>query len=65
MTFCEASDWVTNQGNGDMLEGMEGIRESYNQLECQNLIYSPSMIRSLQAYNIVFEGLDKLFNGDK
>ena len=65
MSFFEASDIITNQGNGDMLDGMEGIREAWNQLNCQNLMVSPSMIRCLQAYNIVFEGMDKLFNGDK
>ena len=29
----------------------------------EDMIYSPSMIRSFQAHNIVFEGMNKLFNG--
>ena len=64
MTFTEAWDHVTNQGDGDALLGMYVIKHDAMNFDPSNYVYSPSMIRSFQAHNIVFEGMGKLLGAE-
>ena len=56
MTFTKAVDIISAVGDGGLLEGMEYLKS----LETSELTKP-----ELQAYNIVYEGMNKLFNGDK
>ena len=57
MTYLEAVEVVKKEGNGDLLEGMH---------VCKAMTEPPYFRnddRSVAAFNIVFEGMNQLFNG--
>ena len=57
MTYLEAVEVVKKDGNGDLLEGMH---------VCKAMTEPPYFRnddRSVAAFNIVFEGMNQLFNG--
>ena len=57
MTYLEAVEEVKKEGNGDLLEGMH---------VCKAMTEPPYFRnddRSVAAFNIVFEGMNQLFNG--
>ena len=77
MTFDEAATCITNRGNGDMLLGMEGMNAVWEDyLADQNAFYNGEQDEMMygddddffehwgyecSAYNVVFEGMSKLF----
>jgi hypothetical protein len=77
MTFEEASKTITSFGRGDMLEGMEAMNRVWDEyLASQNAFYKGETDEMVfgddddffdhygyecSAYNVVFEGMSKLF----
>ena len=59
MTYLEAVEVVKKEGNGDLLEGMQVVKEMTEPP------YFRNDDRSIAAFNIVWDGMNKLFNGDK
>jgi len=59
MTYLEAVEVVKKEGNGDLLEGMHSI------LGTTLPPYFRNDDRATAAFNIVRDGMNKLFNGDK
>tara|TARA_R100000963_G_C4569771_1_gene55144 strand:- start:318 stop:542 length:225 start_codon:yes stop_codon:yes gene_type:complete len=63
MSFDEAVETV--KWEGDLLGGMEVIRDNYYQDEDKPNFWDGYRAVHVSAYNIVFVGMNKLFNGDK
>ncbi len=59
MKYLEAVEVVKKVGGGDLLEGMNAIKDS---LEPP---YYKHDVEAEVAFNIVWKGMNKLFNGDK
>ena len=67
MKYLEAVQVVKKVGNDDLLAGMELIKTMIDLVndETSSLIFKPVPLKYLQSYNIVWQGMNKLFNGDK
>jgi hypothetical protein len=65
MEYSEAVQVVKKVGNDDLLAGMEHIKMMIDLVndETSSLIFKPVPRKYLQAYNIVWKGMNKLFNG--
>ena len=65
MTFDKAVETV--KWEGDLLGGMEVIRDNYYRDEnmTSDEFWDGYRPMHVSAYNIVFVGMNKLFNGDK
>jgi hypothetical protein len=59
MKYLEAVEKVKKVGGGDLLHGMNIIKDM---LEPPYFRYDDKAVR---AFNIVWKGMNKLFNGDK
>ena len=57
MKYLEAVEVVKKVGDGDLLEGMNIINEM------RKPPYFRNYNKSVQAFNIVWAGMNKLFNG--
>ena len=67
MTWDEAVRIIKGRGNGNLLEGMEAMNEIWKE-HCEECMddtdthfFYENWIYELNAYNIVFEGMGKLF----
>jgi hypothetical protein len=65
MTWDEAVRTIKGRGNGNLLDGMEAMNEAWNDhvnemLDDDSDFYEHWMYE-VNAYNIVFEGMSKLF----
>ena len=65
MTWDEAVRIIKGRGNGSLLEGMEAMNEIWNE-HCTTYVEDDSdcyenWIYEVNAFNIVFEGMGKLF----
>ena len=65
MTWDEAVRTIKGRGNGNLLDGMEAMNEAWNDhvnemLDDDSDFYEHWMYE-VNAYNIVFEGMGKLF----
>ena len=65
MTWDEAVLTIKGRGNGDLLAGMEAMNEVWDE-HCAECVDDDSdfyehWIYEINAYNIVFEGMSKLF----
>jgi len=58
MKYLEAVEVVKKVGGGDLLEGMNAIKDS---LEPPYFKYD---VEAEVAFNIVWKGMNKLFNGN-
>ena len=57
MKFLEAVEVVKKEGGGDLLEGMNVINEMTKPP------YFRNDDKAIRAFNIVWDGMNKLFNG--
>ena len=65
MTWDEAVRTIKGRGNGNLLDGMEAMNEAWNDhvnemLDDDSDFYEHWMYE-VNAFNIVFEGMGKLF----
>tara|TARA_Y100001980_G_C14517512_1_gene292831 strand:- start:1137 stop:1379 length:243 start_codon:yes stop_codon:yes gene_type:complete len=65
MTWDDAVRTIKGRGNGNLLDGMEAMNEAWNNhvnemLDDDSDFYDHWMYE-VNAYNIVFEGMSKLF----
>ena len=65
MTWDDAVRTIKGRGNGNLLDGMEAMNEAWNDhvnemLDDDSDFYEHWMYE-VNAYNIVFEGMGKLF----
>ena len=65
MTWDDAVRTIKGRGNGNLLDGMEAMNEAWNDhvnemLDDDSDFYDHWMYE-VNAYNIVFEGMSKLF----
>lgn len=66
-SFEEASRLVTSFGNGDLLDGMETIRDEHQDVvvnDRDEMAHLDCWAHEISAYNVVFFGMSKLFNGE-
>ena len=67
MTWDEAVRIIKGRGNGNLLDGMEAMNDYWNRHAADNSPYETdtefyeNWIYEVNAYNIVFEGMGKLF----
>ena len=62
-SFEEASEMLTRRGRGDLLKGMEDIKEMFelNRDQDQEEGFQSGWRYEIRAYNVVFENMSKLF----
>ena len=63
MDFDIAASTISNRYNGDLLEGMKEIARIYNEYDsdCDLDNFFRLYEYEANAYNVVFEGMSKLF----
>ena len=65
MSFDESADIISRRGNGDLLEGMKSMNRLWAEYiasddQDDNEFFS-NWCYEVNAYNVVFEGMSKLF----
>lgn len=63
ITLTQATRTIKNIGRGDLLKGMENMRENYMVCECtQDFAWDWGY--EIEAYNVLYTGFNKLFHGE-